>query len=312
MIGIVVTASLAVNGVVLSRSGSDSTSAIPAQIQNESGADALGARVGGGGKSKAKAKGGGGSKSRASRSSERRPSVERPRDRQPSVERPSSRPSVERPVQLPERGDNRPGLERPVQLPERGDNRPGLERPVQLPERGDNRPGLERPIQLPEIGDNRPGLERPVQLPERGDRRQKIRDRIADRIYDRIIVYDYYDYYDDTTYVFLDQQFLTERVIVILISSVEGATGDVEVWLNSETDPAVLVANALVDGLSELATYTLCVDSLLMATDKTDEQGTLFLEGAAIFTGGTISGLTASILEGSSCDANVSMKAAIP
>ena len=40
VIGIVVTASLAVNGVVLSRSGSDSTSSIPAQIESESGADA--------------------------------------------------------------------------------------------------------------------------------------------------------------------------------------------------------------------------------------------------------------------------------
>ena len=88
--------------------------------------------------------------------------------------------------------------------------------------------------------------------------------------------------------------------------------GDVEIWLNSQMDPPVLVANALVDGLSELTTYTLCVDSLLIATDKSDEQGSLFLEGAVIFTGGTFSGLTASINEGGGCDAEGSMTASIP
>ena len=43
---------------------------------------------------------------------------------------------------------------------------------------------------------------------------------------------------------------------------------------------------------------TLRVDSLLIGTGKSDEQGSLFLGDAISFTGGTVPGLTASIREG--------------
>ena len=103
----------------------------------------------------------------------------------------------------------------------------------------------------------------------------------------------------------------TGRVTVALNANLEGATGQVELTLNSAMDPSILVANALVDGLSPDIMYTLCIGNLEIDTNESDAQGNLFLEGVVIFSEGTLSGRVASIREGSGCGSPVLLQALI-
>ena len=162
-----------------------------------------------------------------------------------------------------------------------------------------------------ELADRRDRLEKvPEQLPaDRRDRLQEFRRRLADRIDDRL---EYTDDDGDTVYVFLDDRFIDSSILVALISSVPGAVGDVELWLNSEMNPPLLVANALVDGLTESTSYTLCLDNLLIDTSKTDSEGTLFLENVVKFTGTSISGLSVAIFEGNSCGGEALLSSVVP
>ena len=102
-----------------------------------------------------------------------------------------------------------------------------------------------------------------------------------------------------------------ERVTAVLNANLEGATGQVELTLNSEMDPSILVAKALVDGVSPDTRYTLCVGDQVIETNESDAQGNLYLEDAAIFDERTLSGLAATIREGSGCSGPVSLQAPI-
>ena len=102
-----------------------------------------------------------------------------------------------------------------------------------------------------------------------------------------------------------------ERVTAVLNADLEGATGQAELSLISDLDPAVLVASALVDGVSPDTSYTLCVGDQVIETNESDAQGSLFLEDAVIFSEGTLSGSVTSIREGIGCSGPVSLQALI-
>ena len=103
----------------------------------------------------------------------------------------------------------------------------------------------------------------------------------------------------------------TDKVTAVLDANLEGATGQVELTLNSDMDPPILVANALADGLSPDTKYTLCVGNLEIDTNESDVQGSLFIEDVVIFPEGTLSGRVASIQEGSGCGGPVLLQAVI-
>lgn len=102
-----------------------------------------------------------------------------------------------------------------------------------------------------------------------------------------------------------------ERVTAVLNTNLEGATGQVELILNSEMDPPILVANALVDGVSPDTRYTLCIGDQAIETNESDAQGNLFLQDAVILDERTLSGLVATIQEGGGCSGRVSLQALI-
>ena len=102
-------------------------------------------------------------------------------------------------------------------------------------------------------------------------------------------------------------------ITVALDSRVSGAIGEVELLLNKEMDPPVLVASALVDGLSINTEHSLCLADLLIDTDKANEQeGTLLFENAVIFRGSDLSGLPVSIFAGPGCSGEPVLSAVLP
>ena len=96
-------------------------------------------------------------------------------------------------------------------------------------------------------------------------------------------------------------------------SNLPGVIGEVELQLNKEMDPPVLVASALADGLSPNTNHSLCLADLLIDTGKSNEQeGTLFFENAVIFRGSDLSGLPVSVFEGPGCSGEPVLSAVMP